>query len=106
MMAQSTVLSDLNINCHPSRLSDGLSFASSDRALVWIPDEPNAGKSTFTVRSQCKPRLAVFAILSVFFPLIVFLGVAFVVRADRDRIMRIYSCRGRLERERQERSDS
>ncbi|XP_055941840.1 uncharacterized protein LOC129971884 isoform X2 [Argiope bruennichi] len=84
----------------------GLSFASSDRALVWIPDEPNAGRSTFTIRSQCKPRLAVFAILSVFFPLIVFLGVAFVVRADRDRIMRIYSCRGRLERERQERSDS
>ncbi|GFU25827.1 DUF4793 domain-containing protein [Nephila pilipes] len=83
----------------------GLAFASSDRALVWIPDEPNAGRSTFVIRSQCKPRLAVFAILSVFFPLIVFLGVAFVVRADRERIMRIYSCRGGMERE-QERSDS
>ncbi|GIZ02502.1 DUF4793 domain-containing protein [Caerostris extrusa] len=83
----------------------GLSFASSDRALIWIPDEPNAGRSTFVVRSQCKPRLAVFAILSVFFPLMVFLGVAFVVRADRERIMRIYNCRSRLECE-QECSDT
>ncbi|XP_015912281.2 uncharacterized protein [Parasteatoda tepidariorum] len=69
----------------------GLSFASDDGALVWIPEEPNAGRSSFTIRSRCKPRLAVFAILSVFLPLMFFVLVAFFVRADRERIRRIYS---------------
>ncbi|KAG8186320.1 hypothetical protein JTE90_005853 [Oedothorax gibbosus] len=65
----------------------GLPFGSSDRALILIPDETDAGRKTYVVRSQCKPRLAVFAILSVFFPLVIFIAVAFVVRADRERIM-------------------
>lgn len=49
-----------------------------------IPEEANAGRSTVVIRSRCKPRLAIFAVLSVFLPLLLFLAVAFVVRADRD----------------------
>ncbi|KFM81730.1 hypothetical protein X975_11673, partial [Stegodyphus mimosarum] len=82
----------------------GLGFGSSDRALVWIPDEHNAGRSTFTIRSRCKPRLAVFAILSVFLPLMMFLLVAFVVRADREGIRRIYN-RGSPSRNQRRRSE-
>lgn len=62
----------------------GLSFASGDRVLVAIPEEANAGRSAVVIRSRCKPRLAIFAVLSVFLPLLLFLAVAFVVRADRD----------------------
>lgn len=54
-----------------------------------IPEEPNAGRSSFLVRSRCKPRLAVFAILSVFLPLLLFLAVAFVIRADRDVLAKL-----------------
>lgn len=62
----------------------GLSFASGDRVLVAIPEEANAGLSSVVIRSRCKPRLAIFAVLSVFLPLLLFLAVAFVIRADRD----------------------
>jgi len=83
---QSSDICSLSTTC-----TIGLSFASDDSALVWIPDEPNAGRISFTIRSRCKPRLAVFAILSVFLPLVFFVLVAFFVRADRDRIRRIYT---------------
>ncbi|XP_054724846.1 uncharacterized protein LOC129235178 [Uloborus diversus] len=81
----------------------GLGFGTSDRVLLWIPDEANAGRTSFTIRSRCKPRLAVFAILSVFLPLIVFLVVAFVVRADTDRIKNLYNCRSRNRNNNQQR---
>lgn len=64
--------------------SAGLSFASGDRVLVTVPEEANAGRSSIVIRSRCKPRLAIFAVLSVLLPLLLFLAVAFVVRADRD----------------------
>ena len=59
--------------------------------LVTVPEDPDAGRrtavirsrSTAVIRSRCKPRLAVFAVLSVFLPLLLFLTVAFVIRADR-----------------------
>lgn len=74
-------------------LLTGLDFASGNRVLVTMPEEPNSGRSSFIVRSRCKPRLAVFAILSVFLPLLLFLAVAFVVRADREAFFGKLCCR-------------
>lgn len=68
----------------------GLGFATGDRVLVSIPEEPNSGRSSFVVRTRCKPRLAVFAVLSVLLPLLLFLAVAFVVRADREKFGRLW----------------
>lgn len=68
----------------------GLSFVSGDRVLVTVPEEPNPGRSAVVIRSRCKPRLAVFAVLSVFLPLVLFLCVAFVIRADREALNRIF----------------
>lgn len=51
-----------------------------------MPEEPNAGRRNFVVRTRCKPRLAVFAFLSVILPFLLFLAVSYVVRTDRDSV--------------------
>lgn len=58
-----------------------IGFGTEGRIVLDIPREPDAGRSTFIVRSVCRPRVFFYALLFILIPIIMLLVTGFIIKA-------------------------
>lgn len=62
-----------------------LNFGSSEKVVVYVSAEPDAGSVSFPIRSKCKPRLFFYLCVFLAFPLTFAVGLTLAIRQARRR---------------------